>query len=207
MSSTSEPLALPARADTGRSDTGLMRIEGKNFVAPDGRTLQLKGISLGNWLMPEGYMFKFEVAKAPRQIYGAFDRLLGAERAAAFWRLTLAGILPHHALDTLLRLGAGFALAALAGVAIGLATGRSRRAEDVMLEGSSRDAVSARNRLTGRVTDIQSECGVVRVSVDCGFPLSALITKPALQELGLGVDSTVTAAFKATAVHLIPRES
>jgi hypothetical protein len=36
--------------------------------------------------MPEGYMFKFEVAKAPRQIYGAFDRLLGAERAPAFWR-------------------------------------------------------------------------------------------------------------------------
>jgi len=35
--------------------------------------------------------------------------------AAAFWRLTLNGILPHHALDTLLRLGAGFALAAVAG--------------------------------------------------------------------------------------------
>jgi molybdopterin-binding protein len=45
------------------------------------------------------------------------------------------------------------------------------------------------------------------VTVDCGFPLSALITKPALQELALGVGSTVTAAFKATAVHLIPRES
>ena len=36
--------------------------------------------------MPEGYMFKFEVAKSPRQIFGAFDRLLGPERAAAFWR-------------------------------------------------------------------------------------------------------------------------
>jgi hypothetical protein len=73
---------LPARADTG-----LVRIEGKNFVTADGRILQIKGISLGNWLMPEGYMFKFEVAKAPRQIYGAFDRLLGTERAAEFWRL------------------------------------------------------------------------------------------------------------------------
>src|SRR5471030_189847 len=55
------------------------------FIAPDGSTLHLKGISLGNWLMPEGYMFKFEVAKAPRQIYGAFDGLLGRERAASFW--------------------------------------------------------------------------------------------------------------------------
>src|SRR5882757_9052853 len=40
--------------------------------------------------------------------------------AAAFWRLTLNGILPHHALDTVLRLGAGFALAAVAGTVIGL---------------------------------------------------------------------------------------
>ena len=53
--------------------------------------------------------------------------------AAAFWRLTRDGILPHHALDTLVRLGAGFALAAIAGVAIGIAMGRSRRAEDVFL--------------------------------------------------------------------------
>jgi len=73
-------LTVPAGADT------LVRIEGKNFIAPDGSTLHLKGISLGNWLMPEGYMFKFEVAKAPRQIFAAFDRLLGQERAAAFWK-------------------------------------------------------------------------------------------------------------------------
>ena len=74
-------LAAPvAAADT------LVRIEGRNFIAPDGTTIHLKGISLGNWLMPEGYMFKFEVAKSPRQIFGAFDRLLGPERAAAFWR-------------------------------------------------------------------------------------------------------------------------
>src|SRR5262245_24967304 len=64
----------------------LVRIEGKNFVAPDGSVLAIKGINLGNWLMPEGYMFKFDVAKAPHQIFGAFDRLLGRERAASFWK-------------------------------------------------------------------------------------------------------------------------
>jgi len=53
--------------------------------------------------------------------------------AAAFWRLTVAGILPHHALDTLVRLGAGFVLAAIVGVTIGLLMGRSRRAEDIFL--------------------------------------------------------------------------
>lgn len=53
--------------------------------------------------------------------------------AAAFWRLTVNGILPHHALDTLLRLGAGFALAAVAGTIIGLLMGRLRFAEDCLL--------------------------------------------------------------------------
>jgi endoglucanase len=64
----------------------LARIEGKSFIAPDGSTLEIKGINLGNWLAPEGYMFKFEVAKAPRQIFAAFDRLLGPERARSFWK-------------------------------------------------------------------------------------------------------------------------
>jgi NitT/TauT family transport system permease protein len=53
--------------------------------------------------------------------------------AEAFVRLTLAGILPHHAWDTLLRLLAGFAIAACIGVTIGIAMGRSRRAEDILL--------------------------------------------------------------------------
>jgi NitT/TauT family transport system permease protein len=53
--------------------------------------------------------------------------------AAAFVRLTLSGILPHHAFDTLLRLFAGFTLAAVAGIVIGLLMGRSRATEDCLL--------------------------------------------------------------------------
>jgi NitT/TauT family transport system permease protein len=55
------------------------------------------------------------------------------EVASAFVHLTLNGILLHHTLDTLIRLLAGFFLAAIAGVAIGIAMGRSRRAEDIFL--------------------------------------------------------------------------
>ena len=51
----------------------------------------------------------------------------------AFVELTLNGILPHHAFDTILRLVAGFALAAVVGVTIGILMGRSRRAEDIVL--------------------------------------------------------------------------
>ena len=53
--------------------------------------------------------------------------------ALSFYRLTINGILPHHAIETLLRLLAGFALAAIVGVVIGVLMGRSRRAEDIFL--------------------------------------------------------------------------
>jgi NitT/TauT family transport system permease protein len=55
------------------------------------------------------------------------------EVASALVRLTASGTLPHHVLDTLLRLFAGFICAAVAGVLIGFAMGHSRRAEDVLL--------------------------------------------------------------------------
>jgi NitT/TauT family transport system permease protein len=55
------------------------------------------------------------------------------EVGGAFWHLTITGILPHHAFDTILRLLGGFALAAVVGVAIGILMGRSRRMEDICL--------------------------------------------------------------------------
>jgi NitT/TauT family transport system permease protein len=53
--------------------------------------------------------------------------------ALALVRLTVAGVLPRHAAETLLRLLAGFWLAAIVGVGLGIAMGRSRLAEDAML--------------------------------------------------------------------------
>jgi len=53
--------------------------------------------------------------------------------AATFVRLTLNGILLHHALDTIIRLLAGFGLAAAVGVTRGILMGRFRLAEDVFL--------------------------------------------------------------------------
>jgi NitT/TauT family transport system permease protein len=64
----------------------------------------------------------------PAQFFPALETI-----ASAFVRLTLDGVLPHHALDTLVRLTAGFALATVVGVGIGIVMGRSRRAEDYLL--------------------------------------------------------------------------
>ncbi|MCH8919418.1 MAG: TOBE domain-containing protein, partial [Chloroflexi bacterium] len=64
---------------------------------------------------------------------------------------------------------------------------------------------SARNQLPGVVRGIVATGAEVRVQIDCGFPLVARITRRSLEELELGVGSSVVASFKATAVHLIPR--
>ena len=55
------------------------------------------------------------------------------EVALSFYQLTVAGILPHHAIQTVIRLLTGFALAAAIGVTVGVLMGRSRRAEDIFL--------------------------------------------------------------------------
>ena len=75
-------LACSACAETA---PGIIRIEGQRFVAPDGSSFMIKGIGLGNWLMQEGYMFKFKLARSPKQIEALFARLVGEEAATRFW--------------------------------------------------------------------------------------------------------------------------
>ena len=53
--------------------------------------------------------------------------------ARAFVDLTVSGILPHHALDTMIRLLSGFTIASVVGLTIGMLMGRSRLAEDIFL--------------------------------------------------------------------------
>ena len=46
----------------------------------------LKGIGLGNWLLPEGYMFKFKTTNSPRLIETAINQLVGEDEARNFWQ-------------------------------------------------------------------------------------------------------------------------
>lgn len=79
------------------------------------------------------------------------------------------------------------------------------RAEDVVLQREDTPMTSARNRLHGVVRSLLREGSLVRVEVDCGFSLTALITRPACEELALQEGSPVLACIKATAIHVIPR--
>jgi len=65
---------------------GFFSTKGKEILDPQGKPILLKGIGLGNWLVPEGYMFKFEKVSSPRLIYDLFDILLGEREAEKFWK-------------------------------------------------------------------------------------------------------------------------
>jgi molybdate transport system ATP-binding protein len=79
------------------------------------------------------------------------------------------------------------------------------RAEDVTLQTGTPLKESARNHVAGRIVAIDSEGAVERITLDCGFSMVALVTRHAREEMGLAVGALVTAAVKATAVHLILR--
>ena len=59
---------------------------GKDLVSADGKPLLLKGINLGNWLLPEGYMFKFKTTNSPRLIQTAINQLVGEDEGRRFWK-------------------------------------------------------------------------------------------------------------------------
>jgi aryl-phospho-beta-D-glucosidase BglC (GH1 family) len=59
---------------------------GTHLFDADGRTLQLRGINLGNWLVPEGYMFGLDGGPAsPREIEAFVSELIGPADATQFW--------------------------------------------------------------------------------------------------------------------------
>ena len=64
----------------------------------------------------------------PRQLFPTLEDI-----ARSFVSLSVSGVLPHHTIDTLIRLTSGFTLAAVIGITIGVVMGRSRRAEDILL--------------------------------------------------------------------------
>lgn len=77
------------------------------------------------------------------------------------------------------------------------------RAEEVTLQQEATAGESTRNHFTGAIMSIEPDGPVERVSLDCGFPLVAIVTRKAREEMGLTVGAHVAAAIKATAVHLI----
>jgi endoglucanase len=76
---------LTSDGNAATSGSGFIRAEGKHLVDGNGEHFAIKGINLGNWLVPEGYMFKFTRARAPTEIEAVIEALIGPQDAARFW--------------------------------------------------------------------------------------------------------------------------
>lgn len=76
--------------------------------------------------------------------------------------------------------------------------------EEVILLKGGGDAGSARNRLPARVKEVHVMGALVKVALDCGFPLVAYITRSSREEMGIEPGLALTAAIKATSIHLMP---
>jgi len=71
------------RASAAPAD--FIHADGKRLVDGNGENFAVKGINLGNWLVPEGYMFKFKRALSPTEITGVIATLVGPQAADRFW--------------------------------------------------------------------------------------------------------------------------
>jgi hypothetical protein len=64
-----------------------LRAKGQDLVNEKGEKVLLRGVGLGNWMLPEGYMWKFgQQGDRPRRIEKLVGDLIGPENAAAFWQ-------------------------------------------------------------------------------------------------------------------------
>lgn len=59
---------------------------GKRIIGVDGNEFLIRGTNLGNWLVPEGYMFKFRKTNSPRLINQALTELIGPGEMTLFWQ-------------------------------------------------------------------------------------------------------------------------
>ncbi len=60
--------------------------KGKDIIGVDSKSFLIKGTNLGNWLVPEGYMFKFKNINSPRLINQTITELIGPDATKVFWK-------------------------------------------------------------------------------------------------------------------------
>ncbi len=65
---------------------GFLHTQGQDIVDEKGRKFLIQGVGLGNWMLPEGYMWKFgPQGDRPRKIEKIVSDLIGPENATRFW--------------------------------------------------------------------------------------------------------------------------
>jgi hypothetical protein len=77
---------FPLLLSRGGSTPTFLHTQGQDIVNENGEKIMLRGVGLGNWLLPEGYMWKFgSEGDRPRRIEKLVSDLIGPENAKRFW--------------------------------------------------------------------------------------------------------------------------
>ncbi|MGZ4919508.1 MAG: ABC transporter ATP-binding protein [Halobacteriota archaeon] len=108
---------------------------------------------------------------------------------------------------------AGLAVIAVNGIRITAASSASpgtpvtlyMRPEDITFykDGSIRS--SARNTFTGQISEVIPTGPMVRLKVDAGVKMAAVVTQRSFEELGLALGKETELSFKASAIHVVER--
>ncbi|NYT08296.1 MAG: ABC transporter ATP-binding protein, partial [Methanomicrobiales archaeon] len=80
------------------------------------------------------------------------------------------------------------------------------RPEDITFHGKDSTKTSARNEITGRIIKVVPIGPMVRVTVDAGVKLTAVITQRSFEDLSLGLGEETGVAFKASAIHVLEQD-
>lgn len=100
----------------------------------------------------------------------------------------------------------GFSIDAAGDIETGAKVFVCLRPEDITITAGqeSNQPTTARNHIPCKITRLIRQGPFVRVNLDAGFPLCALITRASAEEMQLQPGLDVVAVFKASAIHLIP---
>lgn len=80
-------------------------VKGTVILDANGKAIYLKGANLGNWLVPEGYMFKTGDVGSPSQIDQLLLEMVGPDSVAKFWDNYLNNYITHDDIRFLKKIG------------------------------------------------------------------------------------------------------
>jgi tungstate transport system ATP-binding protein len=99
----------------------------------------------------------------------------------------------------------GYPIDAVSSFAPGDAVTVYIRPEDITLVVPDGQKTSARNLFDGKIAKVIDQGPMVKVRVNCGLSLTAVITRRSYEEMGLGPGLPISASFKASAIHVTGR--
>lgn len=82
-----------------------VKTKGSQIVDENDEPIILKGTNLGNWLVPEGYMFKMDQVNSPRKIDELLYELVGPDSLKVFWQGFLNNYITHDDIKYLKSIG------------------------------------------------------------------------------------------------------